>query len=423
MLDFLRQPGIRDCDINSVLEEAVANYQLEEELKTFKHGIAGLSDLYRATMERHSDLKTMMTDNELTGGSLRNSFAAFYFKFMGTKACSRDTAAAATIIHAANISDGSDRLVRKALLAGIGLSNRRADKLAHSASLTGSVGHRTASHSDLQNMTNSQWIGLLKIVVELMCFDINRAKSFEIAKSKLGQCKLSNFTKPSEAIAQFSSLYTDARNIQGKEFMTPYDRFALLITKLPTEVEIEIQDHLAIHKEIDILSMEWSEADDIITNAWGTYERRPTGYYKHRISQLGDTGKQVMQPSAHPGQMEQPAQDREIKCTRNNEDGTKCDATFTFTVEEQQAYKARSHSDPKSCAKHRKSAGYNANGGLCRKFMAGTCENGDQCPYSHTKVSESRELVPVPASHHASDNKAVSFENEVDSDDSQYEGW
>ena len=102
-------------------------------------------------------------------------------------------------------------------------------------------------------------------MVELLCFDINRAKSFEIAKSKLGQCKLSNFTKPSEAIAQFTSLYTDARNIQEKEFMTPYDRFALLITKLPAEVKIEIQDHLAIHKEMDILSMDNSSWKGVLS--------------------------------------------------------------------------------------------------------------------------------------------------------------
>ena len=102
--------------------------------------------------------------------------------------------------------------------------------------------------------------------------------------------------------------------------------------------------------------------------------------------------------SAHPSQMEQPAEDKVIKCTRYNEDGTKCNATFTFTVDEQQAYQARNHSDPRSCAKHRKSAGYNANGGPCRKFMAGVCENGDQCPYSHAKMSDSREIVSVPAS-------------------------
>ena len=75
MLKILRQPGVRECDIDSVLEGAIANYQLEEELKNFKYGIAGLSDLYRATVERHNDLKIIMNDNELIGGSLRNAFS------------------------------------------------------------------------------------------------------------------------------------------------------------------------------------------------------------------------------------------------------------------------------------------------------------------------------------------------------------
>ena len=158
-----------------------------------------------------------MTDEGLTGGYLRKGFAAFYFKFVGTKACSKTTAPAATIVHASNVSDGSDRLVQKALLAGIELDSQRTDKLAQSACFTGSVGHRAASHSGLQSMANHQWIGLLKIVVEVMCFDINRARSFEAAKDKLEQCKLSNFTKPSEAMAQFTLLYTNARDIQGKD--------------------------------------------------------------------------------------------------------------------------------------------------------------------------------------------------------------
>ena len=37
MLDFLRQPGVRECDIDSVLEGAIAKDQLEEELKNFKY--------------------------------------------------------------------------------------------------------------------------------------------------------------------------------------------------------------------------------------------------------------------------------------------------------------------------------------------------------------------------------------------------
>ena len=177
--------------------------------------------------------------------------------------------------------------------------------------------------------------------------------------------------------------------------MTAYERFTLLTTKMPAEVEIEIQEYIATHKDINILEMEWDDADDIINDAWGTYERRPAGHYRYRIPQLDDTGKQEKQKlSAHPGQMEQPAEGKEIKCIRYNEDGTKCNATFIFTVDEQQAYKARDHSEPRSCAKHRKSAGYNANNGPCRKFMAGMCENGDQCPCSNSKASESREIAP-----------------------------
>ena len=180
--------------------------------------------------------------------------------------------------------------------------------------MTGSIGHRVASHDDMEQLSNDQWIGLLKLVVELVCFDINKAKSFEKASGKLKQCKLSNFKKPSEAIAHFTSLYTNARNIHGKEYMTAYERFTLLTTKLPAEVEIEIQEYLATHKGINILEMEWSDADDIINDAWGIYERRPE-YNKYRISQLDDTEKQERQKlSAHPSQMEQGTVSKHFNC-------------------------------------------------------------------------------------------------------------
>ena len=107
-------------------------------------------------------------------------------------------------------------------------------------------------------------------MVELVCFDINKAKSFEEASGKLKQCELSNFKRLSEEVAQFTSLYTNARNIHDNEYMTAYERFTLRTTKLPAEVEIKIQDYLATHKGIIILEMEWGDADDIINGAWGT---------------------------------------------------------------------------------------------------------------------------------------------------------
>ena len=231
-----------------------------------------------------------------------------YFKFMGTKSCSKTTctAAAATIMHASTVGEGTDRLVRKALIAGIGLGHQRVEDLAKSITMTGSIGHCVASHAhdDLEQLSNDQWIGLLKLVVELICFDINKAKSFE-------QCKLSNFKKPSEAIAQFTSLHmcTNARNIHGKEYMTAYERFTLLTTKLPAEapVEIEIQEYLATHKGINILEMEWSDADNIINDAWGTY----VGHMNADLKDITDTGfHSLMTRKSRRGRSCQPTQDK-----------------------------------------------------------------------------------------------------------------
>ena len=75
---------------------------------------------------------------------------------MGTKSCSKNTAAAATIMHASAIDEGIDKLVRKALIAGIGLDHKRVEDLAKSISMTGSIGHRVASHDHMEQLLNDQ---------------------------------------------------------------------------------------------------------------------------------------------------------------------------------------------------------------------------------------------------------------------------
>ena len=106
---------------------------------------------------------------------------------MGTKSCSNTTAVAATIIHASTVDEGTDRLVRKALIAGIDLDHQRVEDLAKNIVTTGSNGHRVASYDEMEQISNDQLIGLLKLVVELVCFEINKTKSFVKVNGKLDQ--------------------------------------------------------------------------------------------------------------------------------------------------------------------------------------------------------------------------------------------
>ena len=65
-------------------------------------------------------------------------------------------------MHASTIGEGTDRLVRKALIAGIGLDHQRVEDLAKSITTTESIG-RVASHDNTEQLSNDQWIDLLNL--------------------------------------------------------------------------------------------------------------------------------------------------------------------------------------------------------------------------------------------------------------------
>ena len=69
-----------------------------------KLGIASLQDLYQATDDRHIDLKDILANTDASGEPLKKALADLFFTFQGIKGCCIDTAAAATMIHAATAS-------------------------------------------------------------------------------------------------------------------------------------------------------------------------------------------------------------------------------------------------------------------------------------------------------------------------------
>ena len=187
--------------------EAISSFKMEAKLLSNKLGISGLSDLYRVTVGMHDDIKDMLTDLNASGETLRKDFSRFYHAFMGTKDCSPETAAAATMLHASHISLGSKLRISQALLAGIGLNEDDMEKQAAITANTGRLPDRTASLQQMQALKNGDWMGLLGLAVEAMCFDENKPKSFEQKRLELHRADLSAFNRCSEALAHIMQLH------------------------------------------------------------------------------------------------------------------------------------------------------------------------------------------------------------------------
>ena len=131
----------------------------------------------------------------------------------------------------------------------------------------------------MESLDNEEWTGLLSIAVAVLCYDPNKEQAFKAARQLLHDSKLSNFKKPSEALARVIKLHQDAYTAFGGEFMTSYDLFTLVRKKLNREVLHELDEVMATGDPIDHIEYDWLFIEDTVTTAWNRSNRRPEGYY------------------------------------------------------------------------------------------------------------------------------------------------
>jgi len=390
-LGFLRPAGSRFVQIDTVFQQAVSRFKIEERFLSVKLGISGIRDLYKTTVDRHDNM--LLLDPESSGESLRKAIADFFFTFQGTKSCSEYTAAAATLIHITQSSEGLNLQVRQALIAGIGLSAKEKTKMAETTANTGRLPARQLLYGHLEALQNEEWTGLIHIAVALLCFDDNRGLSFEKARNDLNEAKLSNFNKPSEALAHIFKLHQSATTAFGRSFITYYDLFNLIKDKLPSKIKHEIDEML----QPDQINCDWKDIEDTVITAWTNSSRRPCGYYDCMIKDVHhptDNKELTMHAALHPPAHDS-LRDITLKCQRLNEDGSTCGEAFIFNTAEQLRYKQLGFTNlPKSCMKHRGQkprhyaadpCGGNCDVDKCREFQIGVCKYGNKCKFSHAE--------------------------------------
>jgi hypothetical protein len=121
-LGFICPTGSTFCQIDTVLQQSVSRFKIEDRFISNRMDISGLLDLYKTTMDRHDELKALLQDPDTAGKPLRKALSEFFFSFQGIKDCSNHTAAAATMIHAAAASQGFDLNIRQTLIASMRIS-------------------------------------------------------------------------------------------------------------------------------------------------------------------------------------------------------------------------------------------------------------------------------------------------------------
>jgi hypothetical protein len=418
-LDFLRPlSGSCGVQLDTALSESLAKFRLDDKLRSNKLGISGITDLYRVTIGLHDDLKAIMADPNEKGDSLRKEFARFYFTFMGLKDCSPETAAAVTMLHASNASQGAKLRVNQSLQAGIGLQRDQIQVQAIETARSGRLPDRVASYEQLDRISNGGWMGFLGLTVELLCYDSNKPKTFEGKRQELLSADLLQYDRCSEALAHALQLYQAATTAYESEFMTMYDLLKTIVSKLRAEVQYEVAEVIATSKTLDLINMDWRGIDSIVTDAWDIVSRRPTSYYS-KLDLVPYTSSQATTEATAPftnhaaiTRATAICTNKTLKCQRFNEDGSACNEDFVWTAEEQMLHKRLGYtSTPKSCPKHKQPPRHYANdkcpkitGGApadcgnaevekCRLFQAGKCGFGDQCKFSHCGGENKNQLA------------------------------
>ena len=76
-------------------------------------------------------------------------------------------------------------------------------------------------------------------------------------------------------MAHIRQLHQAATTAYGAPFITTYDLFLLTKSKLKPDVRYEVEEIAAHQKTVDLKTMAWGDAEDIISDAWGISSRRP----------------------------------------------------------------------------------------------------------------------------------------------------
>ena len=143
------------------------------------------------------------------------------------------------MLHASKASQGFKLRVSQALQAGIGLKRDQTQAQANAIARTGRLlDDRMASTKQLDMMANGDWMGLLCLTMELLCYDENKPRTFETRRQEFFFADLQQFDRCSnlEALAHTLQLYQAATTAYGSDFMTMYDLLKLVISKLKCEV-------------------------------------------------------------------------------------------------------------------------------------------------------------------------------------------
>jgi hypothetical protein len=227
-------------------------------------------------------------------------------------------------------------------------------------------------------------MSLLDLTVATLCFDINKEESFEEKRQDLLQAHLSLFKKLSEALAHILQLLQAANTAYGGDFMTTYDLFKLVKAKLREEIQYEMDEITALDKSFDLRRLDWGQLEDLVTDAWATFSRRPKSYYAHcEFEDMPPPLKispDTNEFTAHPSNLLTNAdvKDQTLKCQRYDDEGSVCGQEFMWSAREQLLHKRLGYTSiPKSCPKHKPTRAYANN--PCRKTTAGA---PDECDWN-----------------------------------------
>lgn len=407
-LSFLQSNNDGKCNIKNILEQAVATFKISTTLQSTTLGIHGLMDLYKVTSSKHRDLADIISD-ESTAMKLRHEIGRYFFSFSSRKGCSPEEASAVTIIHLTTVSKQLDLICRESLLEGIGLTEEETLALANTAAETGSRSGRRTTINQVDRLNKGQWVGILRICVEMACFDANKSKTFKMYQTLYLNIDYSQDNNHIEILASETSLYDPCTLSFGGDFITTYQRFTYLLEKLKTshkEMANQLTDLIAKETSIDLLTMEWSKVGSLLQQAFARQERldelngtntesdeedggkpavhamsangRPTEcpYFKKGSCRKGDLCNMSHDTAARAAKTKSDFKEKTLTC---KEEG--CGEKFKFSVEEQLSFHNRGHStDPSKCPKHRSKPF-----GHCDAFKdTGTCKFGDACRFIHT---------------------------------------
>jgi hypothetical protein len=390
--------------MDTIIETVLGQYQCPTTLLTTK--VRSFFDLLTDYKKRYPESKLTVTQYSCSE-TKRNQFNSYFSEFKSRNQWLTEPATVALLEKMATISPASRLIVQKTWIKCIGLSQTELYATAQEIKLTGEMGDRIATQTDLLSIN---YDGLAAVTTEALCNDGSGSDAADRAIDKLSNLDLSEQLSLSELLATELKCWQTCLRELDETPLANYWRLQNLKNACTKDnywcdLKTALDDITSRKKNLKISKIKsWNGIESLLSEAYdlarkqGKLQNRElvdsdSSIDKQSNSCNDSDGLSVNYTSKCEAGIHSEIEKELLQIQTQKLECRDCQKEFTDSVDDQEHRLRRGwHNNPTRCpaCKEIYLAQLAKNPQPCKDFSKGDCAYGDKCRFSHASAGLTR---------------------------------